>query len=149
VTSGQANFLKANPQYETVGNVGGHAFFDSLVTILADGTVGPAGAGALLPTDPPPITVGTKKLHAPTFPAVIRMGGIEMTPAQISWLNANTAYVPLCQAHPSYVFTAIQSIDVTGGVTAGATIVLPQAGPLSGCENTASIVVGKLVKVGT
>ena len=72
-----------------------------------------------------------------------------MTPLQIAWLNANTAFTPLCQCAYGWGFTNLQSIDVNSVATAGSTIVLPELGPLSGCENTSAVVVGKLVKLDT
>ncbi len=72
-----------------------------------------------------------------------------MTVLQVAWLNANPTYTPLCQCHPSYVFTSLLSVDINGNTSPGMTINLPEQGPLSGDENTASIVVGILKKVGT
>ena len=72
-----------------------------------------------------------------------------MTPAQISWLNANTAFTPLCQCAYGWGFTNLQSIDIYGNALPGSTIQLPATGPLSGDENVSSICVGRLVKLGT
>ena len=70
-----------------------------------------------------------------------------MTPVQCLWLANNPTYSPLAQCHPSFAYLSMQSIDVNGNATPGASVTLPAPGPLSGDENVRSIVVGILTRI--